>query len=97
MPPHTVRALAFGGGHPQEVALRERDHDQLRVDQLVQPAGHEAEERSELELGGERVADLVQGLELAQPPRRALVQPSVLDRDGGLCCEQLRQLRVLVR
>ena len=46
---------------------------------------------------GERVADLVQRLELAQPARRALVQPRVLDRDRRLRREQLRQLLVLVR
>ena len=55
-----------------------------------------AEQRLELELGRERVPDLVQRLELAQPAGRALVQTRVLDRDGSLRGEQLRQLGVLV-
>ena len=59
-------------------------------------ARDECEERLQLELRDERVADLRQRLELPQPAGRALVQPRVLDRDGGLCGEQLRQLLVLL-
>ena len=95
-PGDAVRALALGGGDSQPVALRERDQDELRLDELLQAARDEGEERLELELRDERVADLVQRLELPQPARRALVQPRVLDRDGGLRGEQLRQLLVLV-
>ena len=75
----------------------QRDQHEPRVDELPQAARDEGEQRLELELGGERVADLVQRLELAQPARRALVEPRVLDRDRRLRGEQLRQLLVLVR
>ena len=95
-PRHPVGALALGRSHAQHVTVRECDQDELRVDELVQPACHQTQEWFELELGGERVADLVQRLELAQPPGRAFVQASVLDRNSGLGCEQLGQLRVLV-
>ena len=66
------------------------------MDELAQPSRDEAEQRLELELAGERVADLVQRLELAQPAGRRLVEPRVLDRDRGLGGEQLRQLLVLL-
>ena len=75
----------------------QRDQHDPCVEQLAQPARDELEQRRQLQLGSERVADLVQRLELAQPARRRLVQTCVLDRDGGLRGEQLRQLEVLVR
>ena len=95
-PGHAVRALAFGRGDAQHVTFGECDQDELRVDQLLQPARHETQERLELELRRERVSHFVEGLELAQPTRRVLVQPSVLDRHSGLRRKQLRKLRVLV-
>ena len=66
-------------------------------DELAQARGDDCEERLELDLRGERVADLVQRLELAQPARRGLVQARVLDCDGGLRGEQLRELLVVLR
>ena len=41
-PRDAVGALALGRRHPQHVALRERDQDELRVDELLQPARDEA-------------------------------------------------------
>src|SRR5262249_8357282 len=67
-----------------------------RVDELAQAPGDEPEQRLELDLRGERVADLVERLELLEPPRRRLVQPRVLDRDGRLRCEELRELEILL-
>ena len=90
-------ALALGRRHPQHVAVRERDQDELGVHELLQATGDQGKQRFQLELRGESVADLVQRLELAQPPGRALVETGVLDRDRGLGREQLGQLRVLVR
>ena len=91
-----VRALALGCSDRHGVALRERDQDESRVDELPQPPSDEAEQRLELDLGGERGADLVQRLELAQPPGGGLVEARVLDRDGSLGGEELRQLLVLL-
>ena len=84
-------ALAIGRGDAQMLAVRrESDEDEPRIDELAQPAATRPQERLELELAGERVADLVEGLEVAQPAGRGFVQASVLDRDGGLGGEQLR-------
>ena len=52
--------------------------------------------RSSVGLRRERVADLVQRLELPRPLRRRLVQPGVLDRDGRLRGEQRDDLLVLL-
>ena len=76
---------------------RERDQDESCVDELAEVPCDEPEERLELELGHERVADLVQRLELPQPARRALVEPRVLDRDRCLRGEELGQLGVVLR
>ena len=73
------------------------DQHDARVDQLLQPPGNKIEQRLELDLGGERIPDLVQGLELTQPTSRRLVQTSVLDRHRRLRREKLRQLLVLRR
>ncbi len=59
------------------------------------PAGDEVEQRLELDLGRERRADLVEALELAEPAGGGLVQARVLDRDGGLRGQQMRELLVL--
>ena len=74
----------------------ESDEHEPRLDQTPQPPRDQAEQRLELELGGECVSDLVHRLEVTQPPRGRLVQASVLDRHGGLCGQELRQLLVLV-
>ena len=95
-PGHAVRAFALGSGHAQHVTFRECDQDELRVDELLQPPRHQAQERLELEFRRERVSHLVEGLELAQPAGRVLVQPGVLDRYCGLRRQQLRQLGILV-
>ena len=56
----------------------------------ARPAGcDQLEERLELGLRCERVADLAEGLQLAQPACRRLVQPRVLDRHRRLCREQV--------
>ena len=64
---------------------------------VPKPSRDEAEQRLQLELPRERVTDLVQRLEVAQPSRGGLVQPRVLDRNGRLGRQELRQLLVLVR
>ena len=67
-----------------------------RVEQLAQPPRDEVEQAVEIGLGRERVADLVQRLELPRPARRRLVQARVLDRDRRLRREQLDELLVLL-
>ena len=76
-------------GHPQPVALRQRDRDEPRVDELAEPSGDELEERVEVELRDEDVHDLVERLELGRPARRGLVEARVLDRDRCLRGEEL--------
>ena len=84
------------GGHVQRPpGVRQRDQDDPRLDELLHAACHEPEERLELDLGGERAADLVECLELPQPAGRGLVEASVLDRDRRLGGEELRELLVL--
>ena len=73
---------------PQRVALRERDRDEPRADQLAELLRDELEQRVEVELGDEDVHHLVQRLELRRPARRRLVEARVLDRDRGLGGEQ---------
>ena len=63
---------------------------------LLQSPRDKAEQRLELEFAGERVSDLVHRLEVAQPPRGRFVQPSVLDRHGGLCSQKQCQIFVLI-
>ena len=54
------------GRNPQRaVALEQRDEHESRADELPETRGDDAEQRVELDLAGERVSDLVQGLELA--------------------------------
>ena len=92
-----VGALAVGGSNDQPVARpRQGDQDDAGLDQLPQPAGDEVEQRRQLELRGECDPDLVQRLEPVQPASGRLVEPRVLDRDGRLRGEQLRQLEVLL-
>ena len=77
--------------------LGQRDQHQACVDELAHAAGDEREERFQVELGYERVRDLVQRLELTEPAGRRLVEPRVLDRDRRLRGEELGQLLVLGR
>ena len=93
------RALAIGCGDAEVLAssLGKSDENEPGADEIAQPSCDEAEERLELELSRERVPDLAERLEVAQPPVRRLVEPGVLDRNSGLGGEQLRQLLVLVR
>ncbi len=88
--PATVRMTRSPPGR------RHRDHDEPGFHQLAQPRGDELEQLGQLDLRDERVDDLVQGLELGQPAGRRFVQPGVLDGDGGLGREHLRQLLVLL-
>ena len=97
----TVRVGAFAvrGCDAEALASRLGQGDQYepRVDERSKPSRDETEQRLELELPREGVSDLVQRLQMAQPSRRGLVQPRVLDRDGRLGRKQLRELLVLVR
>ncbi len=96
-PDHAVGSFAVGGRDAQGVArVRERDEHEPGVHELAQAASRHGQQRLELELGGERVADLVDRLELPKPAGRRLVQARVLDRDRGLRGEQLRELLVLL-
>src|SRR5262249_60813664 len=72
------------------------DRDVPRVDQLAQAARNELEQSREVELADERIADLVQRLELPRPRRRRFVEARVLDGDRGLAREQRDDLFVLV-
>ena len=92
-----VDLLAVRGRDAELAAVGERDQDESCVDELAEVPRDEPEERLELELGHERVADLVQRLELPEPARRALVQARVLDRDRCLRGEELGQLGVVLR
>ena len=58
--------------------------------------GDELEQLGQLDLRDERVDDLVQRLELGQPASRRFVQAGVLDGDGGLGRQHLRELLVLL-
>src|SRR5262249_45503246 len=88
--------LAGDGGESKLVGTgREQHRNQASIEQLAQAARDQIEEALEFGLGRERVADLVEGLELLRPAGRGLVEPRVLDRDRGLAGEQLDELLVL--
>ena len=78
------------------VAARQGERDDPRSEQLPEAADDEIEQPVEIGLGGERVPDLFQRLELARPAGRRLVEPRVLDRDRGLAGEQRDELLVLL-
>ena len=73
------------------------DQHEPRPDELPHPSRDEIEQRLELHLRREGGADLAEAFELAEPPRRRLVQARVLDRDRRLRRQQLRELLVLCR
>ena len=80
-----IRPFSVGGADDQApVRDGKRDQDDACMHELAEPRGDEVEQAREVDLGGERVRDLVQGLELLQPAGRRLVQSRVLDRDGSL-------------
>ena len=87
---------ATAANRSSSAPLGSSDRDEARVEQLAQPAGDEVEQPVEVGLGRERVADLVQRLELARPAGRRLVEARVLDRDRRLAREQLDELLVLL-
>ncbi len=90
------RTLAGGGGETQLVRpARQRDGHEPGAEQLPQPPADEIEQPVEVGLGRKGVADLVQRLELARPPRCCLVEPGVLDRDSRLTGQQRHELLVL--
>ncbi len=97
--PVGVLILAVRGGDPKLAATRhgKRDQHEASFDETAEPARDELEQAVELELSCDRVADLVQRLELAQPAGRALVQASVLDGHGCLRRQELHELLVLGR
>ena len=81
---------------PLDAGLGQRDQHEPGLDESPQPRRDETEQRLELELARERVTDLVQRFEMAQPTRRGFVQPRVLDRNGRLCSKKLCQFLVFV-
>ena len=97
--PVGVLILAVGGGNAKLAATRhgKRDQHEASVDETAEPARDQLEQAVELELSGDRITDLVQRLELAQPAGRALVQASVLDGHRCLRGEKLHELLVLGR
>ena len=85
-----LRSLACDRDEPQLVpAGRQQHDDEAGIEQLAQSPCHEVEQKVDVGLRRERVADLVQGLELIRPVNRRLVQPRVLDRDGGLAARSV--------
>jgi hypothetical protein len=92
-----ARAFAVRRGDSQALAGRQGDRDEACADQLAEACGDEVEQRLELELSDERTADLVQRFELVRPRCGGFIEPRVFDRDGSLCCQQRRQLLILVR
>ena len=90
--------LARGHLDDEALAVRRRALDQhdAGVEQLPEPHRREVEELRELDLGQQRLRDLVERLELPRPTPRRLVEPRVLDRDCGLRGEQADDLLVLV-
>ena len=78
------------------VARRQPDREDAGVDQGVQAAGDEIEDRLRLNLRRQRVPDLVEGLELPRPASGRLVEACVLDRHGRLRGEERDDLFVLL-
>jgi hypothetical protein len=78
---------------PSPATAAKRSHEP-GLEQLAQPAGDQVEQPVELRLGRERIADLVERLELLRPARRGLVEPGILDRDRGLAREHRDELLV---
>ena len=64
--------------------------------ELAQPSRDQRQQARQLDLGQQRVPDLVQRLHLPQPVRRRLVQARVLDRHGRLGRKQGDELLVLL-
>src|SRR5262249_46125827 len=81
---------------PEGAVAQERNRDNAGRDETAKALGDEREQARKLELAGERVADLVQRLELVRPAGCRLVEARVLDRDRRLRGEELRQLLVLL-
>ena len=98
--PHAQQALCALTGHRGEpqlvIAAGQRERDDPRSHQLAQVAGHEIEQAVEIGFGRKGVSDLVQGLELARPASRRLVEAGVLDRNGRLACEERKEILVLL-
>ena len=67
-----------------------------RVGQASKPFADERQQTLDVGLVDNGSDRLVQDLELAGPPRRRLVETRVLDRDGGLRCEEPDELLVVV-
>ena len=85
-------------GEPQLVAAdRQRKRDDPRLEELAQAPDDEIEQPLEIGLGGQRIPDLLQRLQLPRPPDRGLVEARVLDRDRRLAGEQPDELLVFVR
>jgi hypothetical protein len=64
-PENRAGVIAGGRFEPERaVGGGECDRDESRADQLAQPLRHECEEARQVYLGGERVPNLYQGLEL---------------------------------
>ena len=75
---------------------RERDGDETGPQEFAQVVDDEAEQRFDVSLGRERVADLVQRLQLPRPAGRRLVEPRVLDGDSRLTRKQGDELLILL-
>ena len=78
------------------LAVRQQDGDEASLEQDLQALCHEVEQAIEVGLPRERVADLVQRLELPRPAHGGLVQACVLDRDRSLRCKQRHELLVFL-
>jgi hypothetical protein len=92
------RVLSHRRRDPERaLALEQRDQHEPCADELTKTGGDDREQRVELDLARQGVADLVQGFELAEPAGRRLVQSCVLNRDRGLRGEETCELFVLLR
>ena len=94
-PDDLLGPFAFGGfDHERAVGSWHRDRDHACVDQLAQPAHDQLQQTRQIDLGCERIPDLVQRLELLRPALRCLVQPRVLDRHRRLSRQQTDKILV---
>ncbi len=66
--------IAFGGCDPRpSYSVEQDDERDACPDQVPESSGDDSQHDLELDLGGNRVADLVEGLELSQPAGRRFV------------------------
>ena len=89
--------VVVGGLDPKLAVGRGKgDEHGPGADELAETTADQLEHPREVEIGDERLADLLHRLELSHPPRERLVETCVLDRHRGLRGEHDRDLLVLL-